>query len=97
MTTRARRPAEVFHPGELVLEELKARGYNGKAAQCQVLRWSRKRLVGVIAENRPISAAMAADLARVFGSTRTFWLSLQWQWDHQNDSWSEAEMARRDR
>lgn len=74
------KPAEVFHPGEFVKEEIEARGWSletlATASDLKV-----KTLEEVIAGHRGITPIIALGLSRAFDTGRQIWLNLQRSWD----------------
>ncbi len=79
MTVSERKPAETFHPGTFVREEMEARGW--KIDELAVkLGWSKLALRRMINGDR-VGRVAAPDLARVFGNSEEFWLNLQERFD----------------
>lgn len=71
-----RKPAEVFHPGEYIKDEMEERGWSkmdvmGKA-HIELLP-----LRGLLEEVTPVTPDVAWQLERVFGSDAQTWLNLQ--------------------
>ena len=75
-----RKPAEVFHPGVFLREELDTRNTQHKEA-AKALGISPQFLSDVLNGKRGISAALAVRLGRYLGTTPLLWLRLQDQWD----------------
>ena len=73
-------PAEAFHPGEYIGDEMSARGLTIYLF-CKQLGWSPVLLNAVLGERIAVSNTMAADLARVFGQDPQTWINLQAAWD----------------
>jgi addiction module HigA family antidote len=84
-----KRRSEPIHPGEILktafLDELDVTAY----ALAKALHVPANRITGIINGERSITADTALRLARFFGTTPTFWLNLQIQYDL-------AEIGRRD-
>ena len=69
------------HPGEILMEEfLKPYGLTPYAA-AQRLRVPRTRIERVARGEKPVTVDTARRLARLFGTTEAFWLSLQTRYD----------------
>jgi len=69
------------HPGEIIREDILPEVGFSVAAAARALGVSRQMLHGILAEKRPLSAAMCLRLARLFGSTPDFWMRLQTAYD----------------
>ena len=80
MNLRTRIPAEIFHPGEFLKEELAERKVTQKDA-AEALGISPQFLGDVLAGKRGVSAALAVRLGKYLGTTALFWMRLQDQWD----------------
>lgn len=72
-------PRKGIHPGEYISEEIEERGWSVKDFAAKV-EWSERVAVEVIDGRLPISPTYAADLSRVFGTSRILWLRLQDAW-----------------
>lgn len=70
------RPDWRVPPGEHLKEFLLDRGWNARLA-CEKLGWRLGTLVRVLGAEQAITEELAADLARVFENSPTFWLNLQ--------------------
>ena len=70
-----RRPAEVFHPGEHLKDELEARGGNVVefAERTQITVWYIQRLID---EQEDIKPWMAKRIGDAFGTSTEIWLNL---------------------
>ena len=68
------------HPGEIVAEELKARGLSAHRAALQ-MRVPANRLGAIIKGERAITAETALRLAALFGVSAQFFMNLQSQYD----------------
>lgn len=64
------------HPGRMIAAELEVRGLSAHAAALK-MRIPANRLSLIIAGRRGISADTALRLARLFGTSAQFWMSLQ--------------------
>lgn len=72
----ARTPAEVFHPGVQIREELETRRWTraGFAAKCgEPVDWVDRLIEGSLA----VTPEIAAELALSLGASEAFWLDLQ--------------------
>ena|SRR5947209_19183790 len=70
----------IVHPGEHLAEELEA--INMSAAElARQLKLPKDRLVGILKGQRAITSDMALRLAHFFGTSASFWLNLQNQYD----------------
>jgi addiction module HigA family antidote len=78
MTKNAMRP---IHPGEVLREEFLGPLSLSAHALAQALRVPATRINDVVNERRGITADTALRLARYFGTTAEFWLSLQSAFD----------------
>lgn len=69
-------PAERFHPGEYIREELEARGWS---IETMVERSGLRRdlIEELIAESRPVTRLVALCLANAFGTGDVVWRNLQ--------------------
>ena len=76
MTNRMR----PIHPGEVLRDELEVLGLSANAF-AKVLDVPTNRITGIIKEQRAVSADTALRLARFFGMTPEFWMSLQASYD----------------
>jgi addiction module HigA family antidote len=84
MTTKGvmmdRKPAEVFHPGVHLLDELHARGlqWNSLALQIGMSAWEVEK---IIYGKKDITQEIANKLSKALGTSAEYWLSLQRAWD----------------
>lgn len=75
------KPAEVFHPGEFIREEMRARGWTIDYLAA-LLGWQPTALRLIRNGHRSVVPDGAAlDLAKVFGTSAEFWLNLQRAYD----------------
>ena len=71
---------EPVHPGEVLQEELAARGLTANALALK-LRVPANRLTEILAGKRGVSPDTALRLSRFLGPSGAFWLNLQSQFD----------------
>ena len=71
----ARRPAEVFHPGEHLRDELTERGWT-QGDLAAILGRPVSLVNGIIMGKRGISAKTAHGLAAAFGTSPEYWMNL---------------------
>ncbi len=76
MTNRMR----PIHPGEVLRDELETLGLSANAF-AKALDVPANRITGIIKEQRAVTADTALRLARFFGMTPEFWMSLQASYD----------------
>jgi addiction module HigA family antidote len=70
----------IVHPGEILGEELEARGLSAHAFALK-LRVPANRITEIINSKRGISAETALRLGRYFGNSPEFWMRLQAGYD----------------
>lgn len=76
-----RRPAEVFHPGVLIRDEMEARGWSIDTLVQESLM-GRVWLEEIIAGTQSVTAISAMGLSRAFGGEdMQLWLDLQTAYD----------------
>jgi addiction module HigA family antidote len=68
------------HPGEILSEEIEARGLTGHSLALK-LRVPPNRITEIVNGNRGVSAETALRLGRYLGTGAIFWLNLQSQYD----------------
>ncbi len=71
---------EPVHPGEVLREEIAARGLTAHALRLK-LRVPANRLTEIINGKRGVTAGAALRLSRYLGPGAAFWLNLQSQYD----------------
>jgi len=71
------------HPGEILREDVLPALGMAKSALADHLGISRQTLYEILREDRTVTADVAARLARAFGNSASFWLSLQ----SNHDAW----------
>ncbi len=74
-----RRPAEAFHPGETLADELAARGHDA-AWLAEQTGYPLEQIEGMLRGERDMSQAFACQLMLVLGTSASFWLNLQDNW-----------------
>jgi HTH-type transcriptional regulator/antitoxin HigA len=72
-------PAERFHPGSFVREEMEARGWSIETMVERSLL-KRQYVEELIAERRDITPVVAHCLANAFGTGEQIWINLQDSW-----------------
>ena len=73
--TQTRVPAEVFHPGEFVKEEIEERGWSQEDL-ASILGCTPRLVSEIISGKRSISTATARGLGETFATGAQFWLNL---------------------
>lgn len=69
------------HPGEILLEEfLRPLGIT-QSELARRIHVSYPRVNEIVKQKRPITVDTAQRLARLFGTSSEFWMSLQLRWD----------------
>jgi addiction module HigA family antidote len=79
MARENRLPA--VHPGEIIREDILPEVGLSVAGTAKALGVSRQMVHDILAERKPLSAAMCLKVARLFGSTPEFWMRLQAEYD----------------
>ena len=92
ITTETLQPP--VHPGEIIREDILRELGLSIAAAARQLGISRQMLHDILAEKRPLSAAMCLRIARLFGSSPDFWMRLQAAYDLQSAASDKKLMAR---
>ena len=69
------------HPGEILREDVMPGAGLPVTAVAKALGVSRQMLHEVLAERKPVSAAMSLKLSRLFGGSPVFWMHLQAEYD----------------
>jgi addiction module HigA family antidote len=69
------------HPGELLREDVIPATKRSKAEVARLLGISRQHLYDILAERKPVSAAVAVRLAKAFGGTAASWTRMQGDFD----------------
>jgi addiction module HigA family antidote len=75
-----RRPAEVVHPGELLLEEFVERDDKTISYWAEQLGVYVSDVCDLFACKRDITPELAMDLSKLLGTSASYWLRLQEQW-----------------
>jgi addiction module HigA family antidote len=69
------------HPGEIIKEDILPSTGLSVMAAAKALGVSRQMLHDILAERKPLSAAMCLKLARLFGGSPETWMRLQAAYD----------------
>ncbi len=69
------------HPGEVLLEEFLKRMHLSQNRVAQAIRVPARRINEIVLGKRSVTADTALRLARYFGTSPQFWLSLQADYD----------------
>ena len=80
MNKNLRNKMRAIHPGEILKDELDALNLSANAF-AKALDVPANRITAILNEQRSITADTALRLARFFGSTPDFWMSLQSGYD----------------
>ncbi|MCZ8133041.1 MAG: HigA family addiction module antitoxin [Steroidobacteraceae bacterium] len=75
------RPANPFHPGEMLLEEFLQPAGISQAEFARRVGWTKARLNELIKGRRGITADAALDLAEALGTSARLWMNLQSTYD----------------
>lgn len=75
-----RKPAETFHPGSFVKEEMEARGWSIETMVAHS-HLRRAAIEELIAEHRSVTPVVAHCLSIAFGTSREYWMNLQRSFD----------------
>lgn len=79
-----RKPAEVFHPGVYLIEELNARGWSWNSEFIRRSKANPRKVGEIINGFRGIKPKMAKKFAKAFGTSPEYWMNLQKAWDERN-------------
>lgn len=90
------RVAEVFPPGEFILEELEARGWS-QTELADILSFARNIVNELISGKRTITPKIAKALAEAFGSSAQYWMNLDSAYQLWKIKSGDAEISRRAR
>ena len=71
------------HPGEILREDILPEFGLSVTAAAKALGVSRQMLHDILAERKPLSAAMCLRIAKLFGSSPEMWMRLQASYDLQ--------------
>lgn len=74
--TMDRKAAEVFLPGEFILEELEARNWS-QAELAEIMGRFPIEISGIISGKKAITPGIAKELAEAFGTSAQLWLNLE--------------------
>jgi addiction module HigA family antidote len=69
-------PADIFHPGDIIYEEMKYRGMSQKDL-AEALGLSKSEMSLIINGKRNVTVALAVKLEKVFGVKAETWMNLQ--------------------
>jgi len=69
------------HPGELLREDLIPATGRSKAEIARLLGISRQHLYDILRERKPVSAAVAVRLGKLFGDGAAVWVRMQGAYD----------------
>lgn len=83
-----RKPAQVFHPGEHIADELEARGQEPSVLHCR--GWGDGEIEHLLMGELPVDPFLALHLSRIWGTSADLWLNLQGSWDEWPDRQSPA-------
>jgi len=78
-------PAEAFHPGEFIKEELEARGWSVHLL-AEYTGLTSAALEELIAGRVPVTPSIARCLGDAFGTGQIYWLNLQRAWDAKREA-----------
>jgi len=81
------------HPGEILREDILPEVGVSVTAAAKALGVSRQMLHDILAERRPLSAAMCLKVSRLLGSTPEFWMRLQAEYDLKKAAQNRKVMA----
>lgn len=70
-----------IHPGEFIREDILPEVGLSASAAAQALGISRQMLHDILAERKPLSAAMCLKVAKLFGGSPEMWIRLQATYD----------------
>lgn len=84
MPTESIRPADYFHPGGYIAEELKERGWT-RATLAVASGLDRRIIDELIAEKRSVTRLVAHCLDLAFGTGAQVWINLQATWDSREE------------
>ena len=71
-----RKPAEVFPPGEFILDELEERGWT-QVSLATITGRAGSTINAIIKGKQTITPEIASELASAFGTSPEFWLNLE--------------------
>jgi addiction module HigA family antidote len=81
MTKKVKEPKNLFHPGQMLLEEfLQPMGMTQTAFAAKT-GWTHARLNELIRGKRGVTADSALDLAKALGTSAKLWMNLQATYD----------------
>ena len=77
MTIRV--PAEVFPPGEILADELDARGWT-QTESAEIINRPQKLVNDIVLGKRAVTPETATDFSEAFGTSAQFWMNLETAW-----------------
>jgi HTH-type transcriptional regulator/antitoxin HigA len=86
--------AEVFPPGEFIKEELEARGWT-QDDLAEILGRHRAAISAIVNGKREISADIACDLGKAFGTSPQYWMNLETSYRLSSTTYSNESVARK--
>ena len=90
----ARIPAESFHPGEFLREEIEARNWS-QIELAEILGKSERLVSEIISGKRTITPSTAIGLAAAFGTSAQYWMNLETSYQLSKTSEQDNDVARR--
>ena len=72
----SRAPAEAFSPGEILADELEARGWT-QTDLAEIINRPQKLASDLVIGKQAITPETATDLAAAFGTSVEFWMNLE--------------------
>ena len=94
MNTDHDRPAEVFHPGEYIRDELQEREWRASDF-ADITGADPGTLSGVLNGKRSVNVPLAIALGKAFGTSADVWMGLQFQYDHWHATANETNAVER--
>ena len=88
------RPAEIFHAGEFLKEEIEARGLT-QAALAEIIGRPTQAVSEIILGKRGITPETAKGLAAAFGTSAEYWMNLETAYQLSRVSVQEEEVSQR--
>jgi HTH-type transcriptional regulator/antitoxin HigA len=88
------KPAQVFHPGDFLRDELAERGW-AQSDFAKVIGRPLQVVNEIINNKKRLTAETAKAIALAFGTSPEFWLSLQNQYDLHSTPEADREIVKR--
>src|SRR4030095_12211137 len=79
------------HPGEMLREEFLAPMQIDEQQLAESIHVSRERIKEIVSEKKSINPSIALRLAKYFGMSPAFWMTLQLRWDLYKTQQAESE------